>query len=363
MAFVDVNPRYREQLDRLGLRTPDDFLARTLRRSRAVTEIIHSPNLPTSEGTDLPPDWQKRAGETFLLYLFGKSRAVPNCAIHDEDVLEYAHNVIAEGSHVPSAFLGELRDRILLLIGCNFPDWLSRFILRVTNKTRLSEKNKREWMVEQLKPEESLTCFLRTYSRSTEILADGPPAAFVAELYRRWTAERDAAAAAPPPPTEQAVPPAPMFFVSYSRKTDLPRAQSMVDALLKLGVSDSEIWFDRTAIEPAQDFRSRIFDGIRGCRFFLPLLSKTANDRDEAFVFAEWRAADERRAMLNREFIVPIIVDPDYAPESYTAGPVPEWSRSLDFGHAPNGVPDGRTQSKLQKLVRTTRATRTAGAD
>jgi tRNA A-37 threonylcarbamoyl transferase component Bud32 len=26
MAFVDVNPRYREQLDRLGLRTPDDFL-------------------------------------------------------------------------------------------------------------------------------------------------------------------------------------------------------------------------------------------------------------------------------------------------------------------------------------------------
>jgi hypothetical protein len=290
------------------------------------------------------------------LYLFGKSRAVPNCAIHDEDVLEYAHNMITQGSHVPNSFLGELRDRILLLIGCNFPDWLSRFILRVTNKKRLSEKDKREWLIEQLQPEESLTCFLRTYSKSTEILSDTSPVEFVAELYRRWTAERDATAAAGPFPPDQPMPPAPMFFVSYSRNTDLPRAETMVDALLKLGVTRNEVWFDRTAIEPGQDFRNRIFDGIRGCHFFLPLLSKAANDRPEAFVFAEWKAANDRRPMVNREFIIPIVLDSDYRPESYTAEPVGEWSRNLHFGHAPNGVPDARTANKLQQLVRTTRS-------
>ena len=43
--------------------TPDDLLARSLRRRRPLTEIIHSPNLPTREGTDLPADWQDRRGE------------------------------------------------------------------------------------------------------------------------------------------------------------------------------------------------------------------------------------------------------------------------------------------------------------
>ena len=109
--------------------TPDDLLARSLRQQRAVNEIVHSPKLPTSEGRDLPADWHTRPGEVQLLYLFGKSRATPMFAIHDEDILEYAHNLIARGSQVPTAFFGELQERNLLLIGCNFPDWLSRFFL------------------------------------------------------------------------------------------------------------------------------------------------------------------------------------------------------------------------------------------
>jgi len=159
-----------------------------------------------SEVTDLPVGWHTRSGEVHLLYLFGKSRSAPMFAIHDEDVLEYAHNVIARGSHVPSRFLGELQERILLLIGCDFPDWLSRFFLRVTNKSRLSEKDKREWMIEQLGPEESLTCFLRSYSTATEILPDTPPVQFVAELHRRWMAERAATPEGATDPRIEAVP-------------------------------------------------------------------------------------------------------------------------------------------------------------
>jgi hypothetical protein len=334
--------------------TPDDMLARSLRQHCAVNEVVHSPKLPMSEVTDLPVGWHTRSGEVHLLYLFGKSRSAPMFAIHDEDVLEYAHNVIARGSHVPSRFLGELQERILLLIGCDFPDWLSRFFLRVTNKNRLSEKDKREWMIEQLGPEESLTCFLRSYSTATEILPDTPPAQFVAELHRRWMAERAANLEGAADPRPEAVPLAPMFFISYSRKTDLPAAEAMAEALLKLGLTKSEVWFDRMAIEPGQQFCNRILDGIRGCRYFLPLLSKAANDRDKGFFFREWRAANDYQKELNYEFRVPIILDVDYHPESYTAEPVREW-RDLDFGHAPNGVPDERTADKLQKLVRTTR--------
>lgn len=337
--------------------TPDDLLARSLRQRCAVNEIVHSPNLPTSEGKDLPRDWQARAGEVHLLYLFGKSRSAPMFAIHDEDALEYAHNVIAHGSHVPSAFLGELQQRNLLLIGCNFPDWLSRFFLRAANQKRLSEQDKRAWLIEELQPKDSLTYFLESYNKSTQILSDTSPVEFVAELHRRWMAEHGAGAQETDPTADEAVPRGTMFFISYSRKTDLPRAESLYQAILKQGVAEGEVWFDRKTIEPGEDFRRSILDGIRSCRYFLPLLSQAANSREAGFVFREWRAATDLLKDMNRKFVLPVIVDADYVPERYTFESVRVWAddMNLDFGHAPEGVPNGQLEAKLKKLVRDAR--------
>lgn len=336
--------------------TPDDLLERTLARRCSVNTIVHSPNLPTSEVKDLARDWNSRPGEVHLLYLFGKSRCAPMFAIHDEDMLEYAHNLIAHGGQVLSTFLGELQQRNLLLIGCNFPDWLSRFFLRATNQRRLSEKDKRAWLIDPLDAQSSLTCFLRSYSKEIEILSSARPAEFVAELHQRWMAQHGADAEAASAPPAETVPRS-MFFISYSRKTDLPRAVSLYQALLKQGVSESEVWFDRKSIEPGQDYKRRITEGIRGCRYFLPLLSQAANVREEAFVFTEWDTATERLKGMNREFLLPVIVDPEFEPESYTTPTVAEWNeRHLDFGHAPDGVPDGRLISKLKKLVRESRS-------
>lgn len=335
--------------------TPDDMLVRCLRKRCAVNEIVHSPKLPTSEARDLPADWQTRTGEVQLLYLFGKSSSAPMFAIHDEDLLEYAHNVITRGSHVPIRFLNELQERSLLLIGCNFPDWLSRFFLRVTSKNRLAEKSKREWLIEQLQPEESLTCFLRSFCKDTEVLSQNSPVDFVAELHLRWMAERV------DPQMEQGIgngkkppPSGVMFFISYSRCTDLLRAEAMVQALLKLGVDKNEIWFDRTDIEPGNDFQQCILDGIRCCRYFLPLLSLSANRREEAFVFREWREANDRLKGMNRDFVIPVVVDTDFEPGRYTADAVRDW-KPLHFGFAPDGVPDGPTSEKLVALVREAR--------
>ena len=338
--------------------TPDGLLARSLRKQRSVTEIVHSPTLPSTEETDLPADWTRRPGEAYLLYLFGKSRAAPMFAIHDEDVLEYAHNVIARQKYVPERFLGELRQRYLLLIGCNFPEWLSRFFLRATSASRLSlpQPSRREWLIEPLQPGESFTCFLHSYSKETEILSDIPPVEFVAELHRRWKAEQGAVETPAGMAADEQVPRGAMFFISYSRKTDLPRAERLYQALLQLGVSEGEIWFDRHTIEPGQDFRHAILAGIRGCRYFLPLLSTGANVREEAFVFDEWHEANERKKSMNREFVFPVVVDGDFAPERYSARPVldGDWAR-LDFCHAPDGAPDERMTDKLRKLVRDAR--------
>jgi hypothetical protein len=338
--------------------TSDDLLARALRRYRAVDEIVHSPNLPTSEAKDLPSDWHTRAGDVRLLYLFGKARSAPMFAIHDEDVLEYAHNVIARGSHVPKVFLGELQQRNLLLLGCNFPDWLSRFFLRATNQKRLAiqDSGKVAWLIEPLKPEESLTCFLQSYSKDTEILSQMSPADFVAELHRRWMAAHGADTTTNGQHSAQPASPAAMFFISYSRTTDRSRAESLLKALMAHGVAENEVFIDRQSIEPGQDFQRRILDGIRHCRYFLPVLSEAADAREEGFVFSEWNEANVRFPAVNRDFVFPVIVDADYEPERYRAKPVRLWlDAHLDFAHAPDGMPDARFAKTLKKLVRSSR--------
>ncbi len=334
--------------------TPDGLLARSLRQRCAVNEVVHSPTPLNTDESDLPADWAKRPGEVYVLYLFGKSSAAPTFAIHDEDVLEYAHNIIAREKYVPGQFLNELRQRYLLLIGCNFPEWLSRFFLRATSASRLRER--REWLIEELKPDESLTCFLHSYSRDTEILSDVSPAEFVAELHRRWMAEHGAGQVRPSVVPDEKVPRGTMFFISYSRKTDLPRAERLYQALLRLGVGTDEVWFDRHTIEPGQDFRQQILLGIRSCRYFLALLSEAANDREEAFVFDEWQEANARKKGMNRDFVFPVVVEQRFLPEHYTARPVRDgdWAR-VDFCHAPDGEPDERMTAKLTQLVREAR--------
>jgi hypothetical protein len=384
--------------------TADDLLARALQAAgRGVHEVVHSPKLgeqtrdavaaasgngaamPAGAAShepsnDLPrltlqqlaPPEQPPYPPVELLYLFGKSRATPMCAIHDEDVLEYAHNIISNGSQVPAKFMGMLQECSLLLIGCNFPDWLSRFILRATRKVGLSASPyRRELLVERLGSEDPFVGFLKQYSTGTEMLTSIEPTQFVQELRERWDA-REAALAqerAQPPsaavmvavpastalaPTERVGPAT--FFISYSRSTDKASALALRNALLTLGVGEHEIWFDAEEIEPGDDYRRRIFDGIRSCRYFLPLLSQAALQRTEAFVFREWYEANDRSLSMSGTFLVPVVVDADYVPESYKQVSVSAWNdRFVDFSHAPAGQPDGRTLAKLKKLLREAR--------
>jgi hypothetical protein len=336
--------------------TPDDTLSQALQGAgRPVNEVVHSPKLSTGEGSDLPADWQRSGGDVQLLYLFGKSRQGPLFAIHDEDALEYAHNVIARGSHAPTSFLGALQDRNLLLIGCNFPDWLSRFMLRATRKGRLNEQG-RTWLVEPLGQTDPFIGFLDRYSPSTAVLSNIDPSAFVAELHRRWLADHVPVSETTPLPQGAETPEAAMFFISYSRTTDLPAAVQLHDALVALGVAENEIWFDRQTLEPGDRFRNRILDGIRSCRYFLPVISQAATQREEAFVFLEWKEATARHAMVNRDYLLPLIVDPENRPETYQQASVKDWfNEGLNFGHAPAGAPDPMATKKLQALVRQAR--------
>jgi len=345
--------------------TADDMLARALKSAkRAVHEVVHSPRLPTSEVGDLQvadlADLRRRGGPVELLYLFGKSRPTPLFAIHDEDLLEYAHNIIAGGSHAPKKFIGVLQECSLLLIGCNFPDWLSRFILRATRKGRLADSvGRREWLVECLGPEDPFVGFLGQYSPETEVLTSVEPAQFVDELYGRWKAQHPAEVDRAATPAVEAVASRDntLFFISYSRTTDQASARALHQALISMGVTENQIWFDTQALEPGDTYTRSILDGIRNSRYFLPLVSRAATERERAFVFREWSEATAQDLEMNRTYLVPLVVDSDYRPESYREDSVSTWlDRKIDFGHAPGGQPDERTRRTLTSLLREARS-------
>ena len=196
--------------------TPDDLMARALNAVRfngaaQTDQIEYAPRLPTERRRDLPEVPSSKYSAVF--YLFGKADVSPFYAIHDEDALEFPYSL--QAGNGPERVFSQLRSRDLLLIGCSFGDWLSRFFLRLVNAERLSsDRLKKEFLVGvDLAEDRNLTVFLERFSKDSRCYPMDART-FVAELFRRWS-ERNPLA---PPPDERAAPsPGGTIFISYCR--------------------------------------------------------------------------------------------------------------------------------------------------
>src|SRR5215813_1843417 len=150
--------------------TPDDLLARAIDAERyggmAKTEhIVFAPKLASGALNDLPE--VRSSGYTAVCYLFGKASPSPFVfAIHDEDTLEFLHTMQINAAESLKRLFSELRTQNLLLIGCNFADWLSRFFIRLANTQRLADnRGKREFLIEESADSSgSLTLFFERFS-------------------------------------------------------------------------------------------------------------------------------------------------------------------------------------------------------
>ena len=214
---------------------PDDLLARALNAVRfrgqgQTDQIEYAPKLPTHRRRDIPISGAP--GYTAAFYLFGKADVGPFYAIHDEDALEFSDVLQAGGG--PERVFSELRTRHLLLIGCTFADWLSRFFLRLSNSERLfsDQRTTREFLVgEETARDPNLTVFLERFSQDTQCY-QMEPRAFVAELSRRWR-ERNPHGPAPvdapfQPSSAHAAHASstPTIFLSYARE-DIDAARQL----------------------------------------------------------------------------------------------------------------------------------------
>jgi hypothetical protein len=291
--------------------TLDSLLQQALNTERfggaSSTDVItYSPGNPQ----DVPDDIENPA-RTRVCQLLGRVSAMQDYVVTEEDALEFLHNLLFSAR--PKRLFGHLQKRQLLILGCSFPTWIVRFLIRASRESRLLlARGKMDLVVDSGTREDlALVSFLQSYKTRTEVFDSGTAIDFVNELHRRWTARPKAPDPASGPPT--GTPPPQVYaregvvFLSYASE-DRDVVRGIRDSLEAAGM---DVWFDQHDLHPGDDFARRIKFLIEACALFVPVLSKSCLKRNRRFLQLEWDYAkiEAHKALPSRHFVVPIVID------------------------------------------------------
>ena len=232
-----------------------------------------------------------------MLSLFGQAAATPEYAIHEEDRLEWLHALLPDAARLPGWLAHKLRHQPMLFIGCEMPDWIGRFLLRLSSTERLSDERKQFLFVATSDSQvPSLSDFFATYCRRPLVQQlDMEPAAFVSELRERCrTRHREATGIRPGVPVASYGPQGsatPPIFISYMRE-DAEAARRLAQSISELG---GAVWLDVRRLEAGDDWEKEILTAIgETVRLFIPIISANTEREREGYVFREWAEALER---------------------------------------------------------------------
>jgi hypothetical protein len=262
-----------------------------------------------------------------VFHLLGRISAIPNYVVTQEDAFEFA--VVMLSKHMTS-IVDLLGYKNLLIIGCRFPNWLVRFLLRVTRRKRLLHTTDRaDFVVDSIARENAeLVQFLQTYRTETSIFSTAP-IAFVDELDRRWRIYSQSRHGALP----DAIRPC-SVFLSYAHE-DREVAAKVASAIEAAG---PPVWLDRRELGAGDEWERKIMKNIESSSMFVPLLSRASLRQGPRFYAAEWNSAIKySRRWLGAPFIMPLVIDdvePDnpILPEEFRAQ---QWSRRGEDGSLP----------------------------
>ena len=336
--------------------TFDSLLERALDEERfggaaKTVSLAYAPN----HVQDLPPD-ARRASIPTVFHMLGKVSASPDFVITEEDNLEFFTSMQAESKR-PNVLFDELKSSHLLLIGNTFPDWLTRFFIRIAKNGRLSLQREESEIVadRRVRAEPGLILFLKNFSYRTQVFEQGNAADFVRELSTKYL-ERHPAGAAPAalseatgrvegPPVGPELKPG-SVFLSYASQ-DAAAVGKLRDALDTAGI---DVWFDQRHLEGGDDFDQQIKRNIRGCSLFIPVISANTQARHEGYFRLEWSLAAERAKLIAETipFILPIVIDP----VSENDALVPERFLQVQWTRLAGGVPSSEFVERMVRLIR-----------
>jgi hypothetical protein len=325
-----------------------------VRPAGRALELAYSPK----NAQDLPGPLEELR-QPVVYHLFGKLSSQPDFVITEEDMLEFLHHMQARSSAAEHLF-DALRDNHLLFIGCAFPDWLSRFLLRIAKRRQLSlGRAEMEYLVGSMTNRDSdLVLFLRHFSQRTKIVSCSP-AEFVGALSARYESRTASSLSSRNTPNAVAMPASEgretaagmkpgALFISYTHE-DQAAALRLRDFLEnEAGIDD--VWIDHHRLEAGDDWDHQIRRNIKNCSYFMPVISAASTRRLEGYFRREWaRAADRAMDFADSvPFIIPVVIDD--TPED--AENVPDRFRQWQWTRLSGGFGNEDFRRRIIALVR-----------
>jgi hypothetical protein len=289
-------------------------------KKQNATSINFSINEPFSDSDDL-----ERLKQPFVFNVFGSLLNTVDPALSEEDLLEYT-GFFKEKISNATNIINALKNKNLLFLGCSFPDWMIRFILRLlsnepmhdwgTKRTILIINDKTEARKKQYE-------FLKNYDVVTY---EGDTHDFVHELSSRWQQRNPQSIKSK------------MVFLSYTIK-DKDAVENLKKSIETIG--NVTCWYDNREIIPGDNFKTEIAKNIKSADLFIPLISGNSLNHKDGYVQIEWFTADNvntfRKIDGNKDkYLMPVVID-DTNPYDNN---VPKYFSELSIGKVPMGNPN-----------------------
>lgn len=299
-------------------------------KKQTPTSINFSINEPFSDSDDL-----ERLQVPFVFNVFGSLLNTVDPALSEEDMLEYT-GYFKEKMKNATNIVNALKNKNLLFLGCDFPDWMVRFVLRLLSNEPMHDwGTKRTIMV--INDHAGLRNIQYSYLKNYDVVTyDGNTNDFVQELSKQWKQKNPSAVKNK------------MIFLSYTVK-DKDAVENMKKAIE--GINNVTCWYDNREIVPGDDFKTEIAKNIKSADLFIPLISANSLLHKDGYVQLEWFTADNvntfRKIDGNTDkYLMPVVID-DTNPYDTN---VPKYFSELSIGK----VPDGNPGQEFIKQVRET---------
>lgn len=282
-----------------------DVVERAIEKARGVRPDVKI--YAKSQFEDLDPPYDK-LDHPVVYHLFGKISSYPNYVASEQDALEFL-SFLQDKNYQPSRLFDALRSNNLLLLGCRFPDWVTRFFLRgLMGKSLLEERRSKKYIIESsLEAGQPLVLFLSRFSFRTSMISM-EPTEFVRLLTQEWRKRQTAAGATAQAPERINVENIKgSVFVSYASE-DGAAAQGIADALERNRIP---VWYDKRRLKAGDSWDPRIREAVLECAYFMPLISRTTDSVVEGYFREEWKLAAERSRRIDdtTPFILPVVID------------------------------------------------------
>ena len=265
----------------------------------------------------------------FLFNVFGSLLNTVDPPTSEEEMLEYTVSFLEKIKDIPSID-NVLQNKNLLFIGCTYPDWQVRFILRLLSTQSFGDWGKERKMIivnDKTEMRDTQYNFLKNYR---VITYQGNTDDFVKELANRWNKKN---------PFQKNI------FLSYTAD-DKPAVENLKNGLD--GIENVTCFYDKDRINAGDSFDKEIADNIEKADLFISLISANSLTHTRGYIQKEWNWAEQesirRKQDGNEKYLLPIIID-----DTKTTDPtIPKCFSSISIGQ----LPQGNTDEKFLKLVK-----------